>query len=84
MKWSITMTPVSAALNAWTWTAVRADQENVLMGDQAYATKEAARTSAHAAIQEYEDSAMVVRDATVTEEFTPEGVDPEAAPLVVE
>lgn len=75
MKWNITMTPVSPALNAWTWTAVRADQENVLMGDASYATQEAARTSARAAIQEYEDNVMVVRDATVTEEFTPEGVE---------
>ena len=82
MKWSITFKPFSAALNAWLWSAVREDQENVLMGDQSYASVEAARTSARLAIQEFEDNVMVVRDATITEEFVPEGVEPEPEPEV--
>ena len=79
MKWTITIKPLTVALNAWTWTAVREDQENVLVGDQAYATSEAATATAQADIQNFEDNVMVLRNATLTMEFIPEGVeiDPE-------
>lgn len=76
MKWSITIKPHSPSLTQWLWMAVRADQESVLGGDQAYATSGAAQTAAQLAIQEFEDGAMVVRDATITVEFTPDGVEP--------
>lgn len=82
MKWSIKIKPTSASLSSWLWLATREDQENVLTGDQAYATGAAASTAARLAIQEYEDNVMVVRNATTIEEFTPEGVEP--APEVVE
>lgn len=78
MKWDITITPQSPALDEWRWAAVRADQENVIMGDQTYTSVSAARTSAQAAVQEYEDTVMVMRDATVTEEFIPDGVEVQA------
>lgn len=84
MKWTITIKPQSVALNAWTWVAVRDDQENVLAGDQAYATSAAAQTSAQLAIQEFEDNVMVVRNATLTVEFLPEGVEPDPEPEIPE
>ena len=77
MKWEIIIKPMNPALNVWTWNATRADQENVLYADQTYGNEAAARTSAQLAIQEYEDSVMVMKNATITEEFVPEGVDPE-------
>lgn len=74
MKWEITIKPSTPALNWWGWHAVRADQENVLSGDQLYVSSEDAEVGARAAIQQFEDNTAVVRDATITVEFVPEGV----------
>ena len=77
MKWSITVKPTSPDLNFWTWVAVRDDQENVLTSSQVYASAAMAQQAAQSSAQEFEDSAIVMREATFTIEFTPEGVDPE-------
>jgi hypothetical protein len=74
VNWTITIKPTSASLIAWTWSATRADNENVIRGDQAYGSVQAARTSAQSAIQSFEDDVMAARNATVIEEFVPEGV----------
>lgn len=76
MNWTITIKPTSSALTSWTWTAVRDDQENVLYGDPEYASVNAARTSARAAAQAYENDVIAIETATITEPFTPEGVNP--------
>lgn len=75
MKWTVTIKPINVLLNAWLWLAVREDQESVLNGDQSFATLAGARADAQEKIQAYEDNVMVVRNATVTEEFLPEGVE---------
>lgn len=84
MNWTITITPTSSALNVWTWSAVRADGENVIVSDQVYRTVEAAREAAQAAAQAYEDDVLVIQDGTITEQFTPVGVDPVVEEPVVE
>lgn len=80
MKWTITIKPLHAALNAWAWSAVRADQESTL-GGAGLQTKEAARQAARTAINDFENSVGIIKAATVTEEFLPDGVtEPEPEP----
>lgn len=72
VKWTITVRPITAAMNGWEWTAMRADEESVLSGGGA--TKEAALASARAHASEFEANQGAIKGATVTEEFVPEGV----------
>lgn len=76
MNWTITITPTTSALTVWTWSAVRADGENTAVSEQGYRTADAARTAAQEAAQAYEDDVLVIREATIVEQFTPVGVEP--------
>lgn len=71
MKWTITIKPVNASLNQWVWMAVRDDQETVLSSDQLYATSGAAQSGAQLRIEAFEENEMIVREATLTVDFTP-------------
>lgn len=70
MKWNITVRPYSSALDLWSWTAVREDQENQRSG-AGYDTKEQAQTAAQAEVQEFEDNQGVINAATTTYVFEP-------------
>lgn len=70
MNWTITVKPSNSALDEWSWTAVRDDQENTLRGT-GYRTGEDAHEVAKLAIQEFEDTQGVIKAATKVHTFSP-------------
>lgn len=70
MNWTITVRPTTAALNNWSWTAVRDDQENVISGS-GHATSAAAIAAAQQEAQEFEDGQGVIDSNTFSQAFEP-------------
>jgi len=70
VNWTITVRPTTAALNNWTWTAVREDQENVLSGG-GHATSASAVAEAQQMAQQFEDGQGVIDSNTFSQVFEP-------------
>lgn len=71
MKWKITVTPFTDALDEWKWQAEGEDGESVLFGEVTYALSETALTTARDRVAAEEARRSVIADATIVEDYTP-------------
>lgn len=72
MTWRIEVKPTSHALEAWTWTAERSDNDTILMFDNVLSTKEDALADAKAAVGAWEDrQAIINSNSVVIQAYSP-------------